>query len=461
MERLLGNAFPIWLVATAWNGLSCFLTTKQFAVGGTEPCSGRVANCKSVDARPVGRVARMRVGLAGWLVVCLGQFGRWMSWQGCQAWQDWQSWQSIHRIHPCHERQAWVRSSLRATRTRAGLFGRWWGCFGVCGLLFAVVGVSESLAWAPHVQFDMPTVLSCRNVTPPDFAAAFPGEQLILVEFEISSFVREGSVDDLVELEYRFATRGMSLIDYAPRTTLESDYSAPLQFEEKRERTMAAGVAVVGGWEFMAKATGNGDFAEKNTQMQKYELVPPAEAVTASGSILGGQGVFMKMRPSRSQTLEGAKPFRLVWRVPRSWRSELLEVTCLSWGHERSVVRSHDDRVRCGEASFRAVLYFPGDEAARILGEELVWSDLQLRRSAVKHQDAIRRAQYPSVLHELGSQFEVVSPRLPDRWLEQLVRTPPDRFRDSVYERLPDPVRSAAIDYVAAYWRYQQLQLAR
>jgi hypothetical protein len=64
-------------------------------------------------------------------------------------------------------------------------------------------------------------------------------------------------------------------------------------------------------------------------------------------------------------------------------------------------------------------------------------------------------------LHELGSQFEVVSPRLPDRWLEQLVRTPPDRFRDSVYERLPDPVRSAAIDYVAAYWRYQQLQLAR
>jgi hypothetical protein len=449
MERPLGNAFPTWLVATAWSWLGCLWAAEPLAFGGRELSSGAVANGESAEAWSISRVVRQSTALVACLPICLGWFGRWII---CQARPS---------IQPWHERLAVERSSAGATRTGAGLFVRWWVCIGLSGLLYGVVGASELFAWAPRVQFDMPTVLSCRNVTPPDFAAAFPGEQLIMVEFEISSFVQGGSVNDLLELEYRFATRGMSLLDYAPRTTLESDYSAPLQFEEKRERTTTAGVAVVGGWEFIAKATGNGDFAEKNTQLQKYELVPPSEAVTASGSILGGQGVFIKMRPSRSQTLEGAKPFRLVWRVSRSWRSELLEVTCLSWGRERSIVRSLDDRVRCGEASFRAVMYFPGDEGARILGEELIWSDRQLRRSAVKHQDAIRRTQYPSIFHELGSQFEVVSPRLPDRWLEQLVRTPPDRFQDSVYERLPDPVRSAAIDYVTAYWRYQQLQLAR
>ena len=328
----------------------------------------------------------------------------------------------------------------------------------VCVLLACTSGADELLARTPRVQFDMPMVVSCWNVTPADFVAAYPGEQLISVEFEISSLLLEGSSEDLVEHEYRFLTRGMSVVDYAPRTLIVSEYAGPLPIEERRERMTSAGVAVVGGWEFVAKATGTGDYSERSTHTQKYELVPPLEPVTTSGTFLGGQGVSIKLRPSRSQTLEGAKRFKLVWRVPRGWRSELLEVSCVSLGRDRGVVPSLDERIRCGEATFRAALYFRGDEAARILGEELIWAEMQLRRLAVKHQDAIRRAQYPSVLHELGARFEVASPRFPERWLELLLRTPPDRIDASFYAPLPDPVRAAARDYLLAHQRYQKLQ---
>ena len=44
----------------------------------------------------------------------------------------------------------------------------------------------------PRVQFDMPFAVACRDVTPPEFAAANPGHKLVEAELAISSLLAGG-----------------------------------------------------------------------------------------------------------------------------------------------------------------------------------------------------------------------------------------------------------------------------
>lgn len=325
-------------------------------------------------------------------------------------------------------------------------------------LCIAVVScTTPAEAKPPRVRFDTMPSVACRDVTDDEFASVNPDERLLEAKFEISSILDSGSETDLTEFFFRMTSPQQSfrIADYSPRTTLVSDYNGGIFIEKKQEDSKGLGIAVAGGWEG-ANLTGHGDAGTKNTLTTKYELVAPLESVTASGTIQNGYGVYFKIRRSRQVTLEGAKEYQVIFRVPRQWRGDILHVHCEARGMQRGIVHQLDEEVRCGFSQFPIALYLAGDEEAKSIAEQFASSNHKLRSTAIRSQQEIKRRSYPTVLHELGGLLELAEPKIPPSWLEQLLSDGAPGY--GFESRLPAQVRSAASDYLTAKRELRKLK---
>jgi len=309
----------------------------------------------------------------------------------------------------------------------------------------------------PRVRFDTMPAVVCRDVTDDEFASMNPAQRLLEAKFEISSILDSGSEADLTEFFFRMTSPQQSfrVVDYSPRTTLASDYNGGITIEKKQEDSKGLGLAVAGGWE-AAKVTGHGDAGTKNTLTTRYELVAPVESVTASGTIQNGYGVYFRLRRSRQATLEGAKEYQVIFRAPRQWRGDILNVHCEARGIQRGIVHQLDEDVQCGFSQFPIALYLAGDEQAKSIAEQFASSNHKLRVTAIDSKDEIKRRSYPTVLHELGGLLELAEPKIPSSWLEQVLSdgAPGHAFEN----RLPAQVRSAASDYLTAKRELRKLK---
>lgn len=314
-------------------------------------------------------------------------------------------------------------------------------------------------ASSPRVEFDVPLVIACADVTTDEFSAQHPRHRLLEATFEISSLVSRGTEADLVEYVYRFVSPRTSVrvADYRPRTTLASDYAGGINIEKKGEKSKSTGIALNGAWDHLVQASGNSSLGTKQTDSERYELVAPLEAVTASGTLLNSQGVYFKLRRSRQLNLEGSKVFTILFSAPYDWQGSLLQVDCRARGYDRGVVRQLDELTDCGLASLRVVLVGAGDETSRALGEDFVRAERHLRRLAAASREDLHRYNYPTVLHEIGGMLDVVKPKVADAWLEQLLRHPQLAAREESHRQLPPKLRAAAEEYLAAQQRLDQL----
>ena len=89
-------------------------------------------------------------------------------------------------------------------------------------LLAGSAAVPQAEAAAPRVQFDVPLVIPCADVTSDEFIAQHPGHRLLEATFEISSLVSRGTEADLVEYIYRFVSPRSSVrvADYRDRKSV-------------------------------------------------------------------------------------------------------------------------------------------------------------------------------------------------------------------------------------------------
>ena len=330
-------------------------------------------------------------------------------------------------------------------------------CLAMLAMLALPTGAVAEAA-APHVEFDVPLVVSCTDVTTDEFSASYPRHRLLEATFEISSLVSRGVEADLVEYIYRFVSPRTSVrvADYHPRTTLASDYAGGITIEKKDETSKSTGVVLNGAWDHLVQASGNSSMGTKRTDSERYELVAPLDAVAASGTLLNSQGVYFKLRRSRQLNLEGSKVFTIVFSAPHDWQGNLLQVDCRARGYDRGVVRQLDELTDCGHSSLRVVLVGVGDESGRELGEAFVRAERQLRQLAAASREDVHRLNYPTVLHELGGMFDVVKPKVSDAWLEQLLRHPRQAAQDKTHRNLPPKLRAAAEEYLTARHRLDQ-----
>jgi len=239
-------------------------------------------------------------------------------------------------------------------------------------LALALVLPSFAAAEMPRVHFDMPFTIACRDVTPPEFAAANPSHKLVEARFEISTLLVAGKERDLAQLFVRIDSpeRTVSVVDYLPKTWHESRHATPIGITKTDEKNASIGINFSGKYEIFTSAGANAGLGQKSTSCVKYDLLPPLETVASSGTLLRGAGVFFKLKGNERRLLEGATQFALVLRVPGDWRVDRFRVHCEATAVERGFVSSLDQTVCVGQRDFFAALYLAADEQARLIAEQ-------------------------------------------------------------------------------------------
>ncbi len=313
----------------------------------------------------------------------------------------------------------------------------------------AVLTPQVSDAGMPSVQFDVATMVACRDVTTVSFAEANPDERLVEVRLVISSLLRSGSEDDLVEYFFVIDSpeRAMLVEDYLPKTTLATDVVGSIGVERKDERIRTIGLDVSTDIIDQVKATAAAKQTKSKGECVHFNRLPALDLLSASGTMNRGAAAYFKLKPSSQSSLEGAKEFVLVLRVPAGWRGDYIRVQCDAVGYDRGVVRQFDQRGNCGRGEFFVALYAEGDLPAKQAAAQLVAHEQQLRDVVATSGKALRHHRYPSPVHKLGSMFSVVEPKFPAGWFDGVMQTSAEEDLAGYARHLPADVRTAAEDY--------------
>jgi hypothetical protein len=150
------------------------------------------------------------------------------------------------------------------------------------------------------------------------------------------------------------------------------------------------------------------------------------------------------MRSSSDTSLEGDREFTMTFRVPSTWRGDVMYLKCEAQELHQGKLVSR------GSAHFVLALHLQDDEEVREAAEILVDAEALLRREVTRMAADIERRSLPTVAHRVGAILDLYDPRIPDQWLERLIYGPPQLGRYSFVEYLPYEVQKLARRYVVA-----------
>jgi hypothetical protein len=265
----------------------------------------------------------------------------------------------------------------------------------ITGMLLALVPLAP-IAANPYVQFDVADSVSAREVSTAEFTAANPGEKLVEVAFQISSLIRQGRETDVNHFLYRIEStqRRAHVVDYLPRTQVTSPIVGPVTVESKKGRGTTLGVSINGKYD--SRVSGNASAGKNKTSelRVRYEMLPPKELLAASGTINRACGVYYKLRPSKQTSLEGAREFVCVFRVPSNWRADVMTVHCEAVGLRRHSFGAADTLAICGSADFQVAVHLQGDGEAKNAIAELFAAEAAHRYAAGRHRVQVKNGHY-------------------------------------------------------------------
>jgi hypothetical protein len=262
-----------------------------------------------------------------------------------------------------------------------------------CLLPTAVPHTASVFAAPPEVEFDAPALVAADDITTDEFRAARPGEKLIAVRLELSALVRRGEAGQLAEVLYRVEAldADMFVLDFGPKTTLEPLAEGNLSVERDADSQLRFDATARG--RYFPFATADATVSKQVTEQSRlrYELPPPQELVVAAGTWQRQRGVFVKLRASRRDSLEGAKPLAVLFAVPQNWRGGVLRVEAEARSSVGGVLGS-GDTASSSQVTFLAGVHVTGDVMARDAVERLIAATTteQQRRAELARQGKTR-----------------------------------------------------------------------
>ena len=329
-------------------------------------------------------------------------------------------------------------------------------CNAVLSVVLVVCSIPEAevLADPVAVRFDVTSTVPCRDVTTDEFRAMNPDEKLVEAKFEVSSLVGHGHVKDWTEYLIRIVSpeHTLKVADYLPKTTLDTQVVGKVGVEQKQEKSSSLGLSLSGSLDHYVKGTGTGSKDSRNGSILRFERLPDLVPIAASGTIERGSGAYFKMRASTRTSLEGAKEFTLVLRVPSTWRGDYVRVLCEAYCYERASKAS-----TCGGGQFQVALYLEGDVEAKTRATRFARAERGLRTAAKSRAREIKKRRYPSFAHEVGALLDVVDPKIPPTWLHQVLYDPAPSPAPRFRRRLPKDVQRAVAEYVES--KHQLVEL--
>lgn len=221
---------------------------------------------------------------------------------------------------------------------------------------------------APRVRFDVPRHINAVPVDAAEDAALRPGDQLLRVELPVSVVVQRGDADrvEQVSIEVNGAAAGLTVFDFSPRTTLQSEYAGPIEVESTGEKSRHLDASLggllpnpSGGVAQLAPSVSGGK-TEHDSRREKASKLAPLEPVVVAGAVQRRRGVVFQFRPSSQTTLEGERLLAITFVAPAAPSLPAvprLTVNCAAVGEGRVLlVKQHRT---WGEASAEVAVRLP------------------------------------------------------------------------------------------------------
>jgi hypothetical protein len=322
--------------------------------------------------------------------------------------------------------------------------------FAASWLCICSSSATEIFAARPHVRFDTPYLVACRELVPQGEGVE-DSLRMVEAKFQVSSLVQGVDSGDVKSMQFvhRFLSPEgkLQVVDFAPRSEFTSRYVGNIGVDQNQEKSASLGVNLSGSFEHLVTGSAGTDLGSKSGTQLHYELKPPTEPVLAAGTLQRGTGVYFKVRPAADSPLEGVREFIVRMRVDAAWRGGLMYVHSVAQQRDRGKV------VTLSSALYVVTLYAAGDQEVLQAGQDLIAAEADLRRAAAAHEKEVARRSLPTLVHRLGAVLDVYEPRIPDHWLERLIFGPADIERHEFAHRLPDELQKSAQHFAAVKQR--------
>ena len=313
--------------------------------------------------------------------------------------------------------------------------------------IFFVAAVSIDSIGFGQVAFDVNPMAPARESSSIGLMNQLPNSRMVDVQLDVSALFTPGDAAVITEYTVRIVSRheDVQVADYSPRTELQSDVFGSMQISQEGDRIREAAIRGEGGYPGAGSVQGYAYYHDNSHETVHYAKKPSMELLNAAGTLERRRGVYFKVRQSSQTTLEGARPFRIVFEVPNSWRADLLDVTIEAAGLENS----HSKRPRVlSTQQFVVALYQEYDENAANAATRYVRQQENLKQFAKTYARTIEQRSYPTPIHKLGAKLDMYEPSIPQQWLETLVYQQGVSYNLTKLSHLPVDVRVAILNYL-------------
>jgi hypothetical protein len=314
-------------------------------------------------------------------------------------------------------------------------------------LAMVVLVVGSSLTGWGQVAFDVNPIAPAREANALGTLTQLPNSRLVEVQLDVSALFTPGDSAVVSEYTVRIVSRHeeVQVADYSPRTELQSEILGAMQVSTNQDRVREAAIRGMGGYPGVGSAQGYAYFHDNQQESVHYARKPAMELVNAAGTLERRRGVYFKVKQSSQTTLEGARPFRIVFEVPQYWRADLLDVTIEAAGLDHATAKR--PRVLSSQ-QFVVALYQEFDDHAARAASNYVRQQQSLLQHAKSFARTIEQRSFPTPIHKLGAKLDIYEPSIPKQWLESLIYQEGVSYNLSKLSSLPVDVRVAILNYL-------------
>jgi hypothetical protein len=312
-------------------------------------------------------------------------------------------------------------------------------------MLAIVIGVGLVTEVCGQVAFDVNASAPVRSLHAHHAFSRVPDSRLVSLELDVSTLFQPGAENIVTEVMVQAVCRreDVIVVDYWPRTEMQSDIDGPVQIVQEKDHSRDANLRGFAGYPGVGSISGAMNQSEYQTQSIQFLQRPTRELAVASGTTNRQRGVYFKIRPSSQTTLEGSRRLGLLLAVPENWRADLIDVTIQAAGLETSANRRESVVAR---ESFVVAVYQENDAVASAAAAEYVRQQTNLVRCVKLYSKTIEQRSFPTAFHKIGAKLDLYEPQIPDNWLHTIVYKP-GSLHHTRLSALPVDVRVAIMNF--------------
>ncbi len=210
---------------------------------------------------------------------------------------------------------------------------------------------------------------------------AQPSLRYYLISLEVMVVFSEVEKFDTVICEVMPLSRRGRVVDYYPKTQLNSDFAGEISSESIRSRNLGLNSNLNAGWPGVGNAAFQLNGHHQENSVQREVLKAPMIAVVTSGISQRGRGAFFRFNAARESVIEGGQRLDLIIEAPSTWQGDLLQIHCLARGPKDSV-----------QQSYLTAVTVLGDERNFALAEKFAAADHRTEQLLARIQVAKRPA---------------------------------------------------------------------